>query len=160
MHRLFGNSCKIVYVNSVSYYVGKIDFKDFENRNNRNKTTHYATTKLTSLCATLYLKNTEGYNIEIVHPGVSTTSMISSKNGGFGKLFDIFIVPLCKLIFMSPEKAALNLVYGCFCNTKENEIIGPRGFLSFWGYPKKHKISKKVFKYDLKLVNKMTQELI
>ena len=91
----------------------------------------------------LYLKE-QGYDIRITHPGVSATSLFASEKGGFGKLFNAIIVPLMKIIFHSPDKSSLTVLYGLNDEVEYGKEIGPGGLFAVWGYPKVLKLSKKM----------------
>ncbi len=132
---------KIIMVGSISYRFSKENFDDIMSLKVINKTKVYARSKRLAMIHCSYLKST-GYPLVLAHPGVSPTGLFNA--GGFGKLFNILIVPIMKLIFMSPKKAALSILYAFGKDVKEGYQIGPRGLFHVWGYPTVYKLHKSV----------------
>lgn len=135
----YNKEIKIINVVSISYLFTKINLKDFEKINENNLTKRYAHSKRLLMDYSIYLKK-EGIHINLTHPGISATNLFSKKHHGYNKLFYIFIYPLMKLIFMSPNKAALSILYAINFKTQFNYWIGPRGIFKVFGYPKVYKI--------------------
>ncbi len=139
------NNGKIILQSSISInFVNfkKIDFDDLNFDNTKNLTLKYAKTKALLTIYGLYLKR-KGVNIEIVQPGVVATGLFSASRGGFSKLFINTIVPLMKVLFISPSKGALPCLFALNKNSKYGYWFGPRGFLKIYGYPNVQKINKK-----------------
>ncbi len=128
--------------------VKKLNFNDLNFDNEKNLTQKYAKTKIAMILATLKAKEA-GIDMVLVHPGASATSLFSSSRGGFSKHFDRIIMPLMKLIFISPSKASLSTLFALNHDTKFDEWIGPRGLFHIWGYPKVSKIKKEFLSNDL-----------
>ena len=146
------NNGKIINQCSVStcwVNTKKIDFSDLNLTKENNLTQKYAKTKIMMLLATIFGKE-KGIDMVLVHPGASATSLFSSTRGGFSKLFNMLVLPLMRVIFISPSKASLSAIYSINHDTKINEWIGPRGLFNIWGYPKISKLEKKFLDENLK----------
>ena len=132
------NQCSIstIWVN-----LNKVKFDDLNFDKEKNLTQKYAKTKITMILATLKAKEA-GIDMVLVHPGASATTLFSSSRGGFSKCFDKMIMPLMKLIFISPSKASLSTLYALNHDAKFEEWIGPRGIFHIWGYPEITKLKK------------------
>jgi hypothetical protein len=136
----------VVQTASISYLFSKLNFDDIETLKCKNKTTRYGRSKRLLILSTLTLQNKVNNSIFLTHPGVSTTSLFNSSKGGFGKAFDKIIVPIMKVIFMKPEKAALSIALAPSYKYEKERFIGPRGLFQVWGYPKQRKLKFKSFK--------------
>jgi len=66
----------------------------------------------------------------LAHPGFSATPMVSA-----APILNP-VKGLEKRIFMSPEKACLNLVYAAAMPLASGTQVGPGGFLAAWGWPR------------------------
>jgi HEPN domain-containing protein len=62
-----------------------------------------------------------------------------------------------KIIFMSPKKACLSILYALFTNTRKNEWIGPRVF-DVWGLPTK-RILKTCSKEEAEKISELAKEI-
>ena len=133
----------VIVVSSISHKKCKVDFENHMSIGIKNRTKVYGRSKRLLNFHLLNLKE-QGYDIRITHPGVSATSLFASEKGGFGKLFNFIIVPLMKLIFHSPDKSSLTVLYGMNDKVEYGKEIGPGGLLAVWGYPKVLKLSKKL----------------
>ena len=136
-------SLPVIVVSSISHKKCRVDFENFMSIGIKNRTKVYGRSKRLLNYHLMNLKN-NGYDIRITHPGVSATSLFASEKGGFGKLFNAIIVPLMKIIFHSPDKSSLNVLYGLKNEVEYGKEIGPRGLFAVWGYPKVLKLSKKL----------------
>lgn len=139
---------KLISMGSISYKFSKINFKDHEGFKVKNKMFQYGRTKRFLTIRHFYLKRNNNVKMELVHPGISATNLFQA---GCSKLFNKIMIPFMKLMFMNSAKASLGIIYAIFNDTKNNEWIGPRGFLKVWGYPKKYKVSNKVLNEELAL---------
>lgn len=146
IREIYPNS-KIIFVNSVSSYISKIDNKTIENYISKKAIFQYGATKL--LTMTYVLNKGNDKNV-LVHPGIASTNMLL---GGWNKGLQTLCNPICKMLFMNPEKAALSILYSLFNNIKSKNIVCPRGFLSCWGYPKVNQINKRVLKNDIQTIS-------
>ena len=133
----------ILVVSSISHKKCRVDFNNHMSLGVKNRTKVYGRSKRLLNYHLLYLKE-QGYDIRITHPGVSATSLFASEKGGFGKLFNAVIVPLMKIIFHSPDKSSLTVLYGLNDEVEYGKEIGPGGLFAVWGYPKVLKLSKKM----------------
>ena len=68
----------------------------------------------------------------ITHPGITFTNITAH----YPKLIFAIIKHPMKILFMSAKKAAISILAGLFCETKEFEWIGPK-FFNIWGLPTK-----------------------
>lgn len=93
--------------------------------------------KLMQLC---YLLNNEGYNINLVHPGIVYTQLFCKRNKKFS-----FTFPLLRLFMPSVFKAALNIIYAINKKIDSKFWIGPRGILNTFGYPSIRKLKKELY---------------
>ncbi len=133
----------IIVVSSISHKKCRIDFNNLMSLGVKNRTKVYGRSKRLLNFHLMNLKN-NGYDIRITHPGISATSLFNSEKGGFGKLFNAFIVPIMKILFHSPDKACLSVLLGLNKEVELCKEIGPKGLFNAWGYPKVVKLSKKL----------------
>lgn len=75
-------------------------------------------------------------NLAIVHPGITLTNMTNH----YPKFINPLVKTGIKLLFPSPKKACLNILYGTNHITNYHEWIGPSIF-NIWGKPKKKLLS-------------------
>ena len=134
----------IVQTGSISYCFLKLNINDIESLK-KGKTNRYGNSKRLLTLASLKIQEKYNNKIYLTHPGVSTTSLFSSSKGGFGKAFDKVIVPIMKVIFLKPAKAALSIALAPSFPYKKETLLGPRGLFQVWGYPKLHKLTYKKF---------------
>jgi len=154
---------KIINTGSISYCYSSIKLDDIQYLNKNNKTKHYGNTKRLLMLYSHYLKE-NGYNVELAHPGISTTNLFNKKHNGYANFFYVLIVPLMKIIFMKPDKAALPLLLALNeSNIELNNWYGPKGIFHSWGYPnlQKYKI-KEVNDSNLysNIINEIDRELL
>lgn len=139
---------KIIYTGSLSYKFNEIDFNDIQALNQKSKIKIYGLTKQIMMLNAMALKdhtaNTK-ITINVCHPGIVPTALFRSH----GKMFKIFVMPLMRLIFQSPERSALSLLAAMFMKTNIGEWVGPRGLFGVWGYPKVSKLKKKMKNKEL-----------
>lgn len=135
----------VVQTGSISYRFTKLKLSDLE-RIKSPKIKRYGSSKRLLTISTFKLQTMLDNPIYIAHPGVTATSLFSSSKGGFSKAFGVCIVPIMKLIFMNPHKAALSMALAPSYPYKKETQIGPRGIFQIWGYPKERKLPFKHFK--------------
>lgn len=134
---------KMIFVSSLSAKFTEIDFNDIESLHVKNKMKIYARTKQIMNLSVVGLKEElkeHSIDVNLVHPGVCATDLFKKSHS---KLFMKTIYPLMKIVFHSPNKAALSIIKGMFESTNEEEWIGPKGLFNVSGYPKKLKLSKR-----------------
>jgi hypothetical protein len=134
----------IIQTGSISYCFSKLNINDIESLK-KGKTNRYGNSKRLLTLATLKLQEKYNNKLYLTHPGVSTTSLFSSSKGGFGNAFNKVIVPIMKVIFLKPAKAALSIALAPSFPYKKETLLGPRGLFQVWGYPKLHKLTYKKF---------------
>ena len=134
----------VIQTGSLSYKFSKIKIQDFQSLK-KSKMIRYANSK--RLLALTNLKLQEKYNnsLYLTHPGVSATGLFSSSKGGVGKAFSKIILPIMKVLFMKPEKAALCIALAPSYTYKKGITIGPRGLFEIWGYPKQRNLTYNKF---------------
>ncbi len=136
------NNTKVIVVSSLACGFAKFDENDFDYSNRKSASKIYGNAKrflTVSLQELLRLES--DITLSVTHPGVTATDML----GHYPKAINWFVKSASKVVFMSPHKAALNVLYGCFCDVDHNEWVGPRVF-GIWGYPKKteHKLGTEI----------------
>lgn len=80
-------------------------------------------------------KDETDVTLAVTHPGITFTNITAH----YPKLIFALIKHPMKVIFMSPEKAALSIVKGFFTPTEYHTWYGPR-FFDVWGLPSKKKL--------------------
>lgn len=145
MRKMYPDS-KIIFVNSVSSMISKINEEDIEVYKHSSAIKRYGATKLLCMHYCLYLKN--DLNI-LIHPGIVYTNMLT---GGWPKIFRVICNPICKLLFMNSYKGALSILYAMTNDVAYTQIVSPQGLFSCWGYPKIRNLSNKIIKYDSKCI--------
>lgn len=122
---------KVIAVGSIAHNYSKIDETDidFVRRDAASKVYGNAKRYLMFSLFELFKEETE-VSLSIVHPGITFTNITAH----YPKLIFAVIKHPMKVIFCSPKKAALSLVYGVFVTPEHLSWIGPRLF-NIWGYP-------------------------
>lgn len=122
---------RVVAVSSIAHNYSKIDERDidFSTQNAASKVYGNAKRFLTFALYSLF----DGDDtLSLVHPGITLTNITAH----YPKFVFAMIKYPMKVIFMSPRKASLCVLYGIFCGCRKNEWIGPKVF-NIWGLPKK-----------------------
>ena len=99
------------------------------------------------------LKEEKDISFSLVHPGISFTGITSHYPVALQRLIKL---PM-KLLFISPSKAALNVIAGIFKGVGNDEWIGPSVF-SIWGYPKKQKL-RPIDEHEYKFINDTAERI-
>ena len=151
----------IINVGSISYSFTKFNINDIylTKVRNKSKTKYYGLTKYLLMSYSLYL-NLKGYDVRLVHPGISSTNLFAKKNKAYPKLFYVFITPLIKLLFMNSFKASLS--YFLALDTPKidinyNEWFGPKYIFHSFGYPIKYKLNKMIS--NINLINEIGSKI-
>lgn len=138
------NEGKIVNQCSIStIWKTEIDFNDLDSRKCNKLTKIYGRSKRMVMYDSLRLKRL-GKKVDLCHPGASATGLFNSARGGFTKAFGRVVVPLMKMVFMSPSKASLPCIYAITHDLDYGFWCGPRGSSNVWGYPGVQKIKPKL----------------
>lgn len=79
------------------------------------------------------------------HPGVSATGLFSgqSQPAAYHRLFLQFALPLMRLIFPSPDQAALPLMEAIL-HGESGQLAQPGGWLNVWGPPLREPLKKRL----------------
>lgn len=104
---------RVVNVTSCAHYPGKIYFDDINMKEHYDTTAAYAQSKLAQLMTARYINKVmeeEQYPVKVysVHPGIVDTDLF--ENTMFRKAFPWVM----KLLFKTPEKGAVSILYACF----------------------------------------------
>lgn len=149
---------KIINVTSLTYRHTTLDLEDLKCNQIKNRNSLYAKSKLAIAAYTLAKQEGNNkINYYLVHPGVSATNIISSKNGGFSKTFSKLGNIFLKIFCHSPQKACLSLLYP-FATKEKAGTYGPK-FLQINGYPKKINNTKEQIKLKDQIIDKTDQVL-
>lgn len=124
---------KVVVVSSLACGFAKYDADDLDYSTRKAASKIYGNAKrfLTFSLQELFCDE-HNVSLCLTHPGVTATDML----GHYPKAINWFVKGASKLIFLSPRRAALNVLDGCFENCNYDEWIGPKIF-GIWGCPKK-----------------------
>ncbi len=132
---------KLVIVSSLSYSFVKIDPNDIDKKTCKSKLKSYSNTKRWLTIGANHFKpefekEYKNVCVNICHPGICATSIISPKNGKIKKFLFKFVDIAEKIVFPSTKKQALNEVFAIYSKTKSGEWIGPSGKTKVYGKPK------------------------
>ncbi len=125
---------RVVAVSSIAHNYSKIDINDIDFSTRKASSLVYGNAKR---ILTFSLFNFFGGDntLSVVHPGITLTNITAH----YPKLVFAVIKHPMKIIFMSPKKASLCVLYGLFNGCRKNEWIGPSWF-NVWGLPQKKKL--------------------
>lgn len=126
----------VVIVGSIAHNYSKTDENDIDFSTRKKHSLIYGNAKRYLMFSSILLarKNSEIF-LSITHPGITFTNITAH----YPKwIFALIKYPM-KIIFMSPKKAALNIMCGIFRKTEGFSWIGPRIF-NVWGLPKNKKL--------------------
>ena len=124
---------QVLVVGSIAHRYSKTDPDNIDFANIKKASLVYGNAKR-YLMFSLYelFKDEKRVTLSVVHPGITFTNITAH----YPKLiFAIIKIPM-KIIFPSPKRAALSLLFGVFEPCGYKEWIGPRAF-DIWGKPKK-----------------------
>lgn len=125
---------RIVAVSSIAHNYSEINENDIDFSNVRQASKVYGNAKR-YLTFGLFGLFANDCTLSVVHPGITLTNITAH----YPKIiFKLIKLPM-KIIFISPKKASLNLIYGIFNGCRQNEWIGPKIF-NVWGLPKNKKL--------------------
>lgn len=146
---------RVVAVSSIAYNYSKIDINDIDFSNKIASSLVYGNAKR-FLTYSLYEFFDNDVTLSIAHPGITLTNITAH----YPKLIFSIIKHPMKIIFMSPKKAALSILYALFVGCSKNEWIGPKYF-NIWGKPKKKTLktatieSKQIFNITNSIISKL-----
>lgn len=127
---------KVVVVGSLAHHFSKLDATDADFSHHKGANKIYGNSKRFLLFSMFELfKNQTDVKLTIAHPGVTLTNMTNH----YPKAINWFIKGGIKIVFPSPQKAALSVIDGLFTDCGYCEWIGPSVF-GIWGKPKKRKL--------------------
>ncbi len=130
---LQGMAGRVVVVGSIAHNYSKSDPADMDFSTRRAASRVYGNAKRHLMMA-MYERFSEEtvVSLSVVHPGITLTNITAH----YPKLIFALIKHPMKVLFMSPQKAALCIVKGVFDRCGYGEWIGPRLF-DVWGLPRK-----------------------
>lgn len=124
-----------VTVSSIAHNYSKIDENDIDFSSRKKPSKIYGNSKRFLTFSLYHLFEKTKVKLSIVHPGITLTNMTNH----YPKMVNWLVKIGIKLLFPSPEKAALNMILGTQKETNNNEWIGPKIF-NIWGFPKLQKL--------------------
>jgi NAD(P)-dependent dehydrogenase (short-subunit alcohol dehydrogenase family) len=127
---------RVVVVGSIAHNYSRINESDIDFRGVKQASKVYGNAKR-FLMFSLYelFKSGCAATLSVTHPGITFTNITAH----YPKLIFAIIKHPMKVIFMSPEKAALSIVKGFFTPTEYHTWHGPRVF-NVWGLPSKKRL--------------------
>ena len=137
---------EVLYINTVSVVtkIAKpVDYKDFYCSAKPRSLDVYARSKLCLARYTYALaERMKESNIHVLmsHPGVSLTPLGLNAFGRWATRLSVLVRPL----FNSPEKSSLSFAYILSHDLPAGSLVGPRGLLDCFGYPKTGRLPRKV----------------
>ena len=133
MPHLRARGARVVAVGSIAHNYSKIDPRDVDFSTYAAASKVYGNAKRHLMYALSELFRSEDpARLAITHPGITFTNITAH----YPPLIFALIKHPMKVIFMSPQKAALCILSGLFDTTSPAQWIGPRLF-DVWGLPKK-----------------------
>lgn len=161
-------SSKLVFVSSISFKSAKIDFDEPDKFSESNSIKTYANSKRWLTFYALELKKRISSShpnvcVNICHPGISATSLMSPSRGRFNKFTSSILTGGMKVLFPNSRKASLCELLALTHQTKTSNWIGPNVF-DVYGKPKSKKLKIKFEEPDIcqkcyNKINKMLENL-
>lgn len=146
-----------ITLGSVAHNYSKLDEQDIDFSTRKKPSKIYGNSKRFLMFSLYHLFDGRKTKLAIVHPGVTLTNMTNHYPKAINWLVKIGI----KLLFPSPKKASLSVLYGIEHSTPPHTWIGPKTF-NIWGYPKLSNLKtctpeegEKIFKIAEELYNKI-----
>ena len=125
---------KVVAVGSIAHTNSPTDRTDIDFSRREKSSLVYGNSKRFLMYA-LYELFDGAPGLAVTHPGITLTN-ISAHHPPL--IFSLIKGPM-KVIFMSPQKAALSILRGVFEDCGKYEWIGPR-WCNIWGLPRKERL--------------------
>lgn len=131
-NRLENRNGRVVVVSSIAHNYSKIRENDIDFKRIKKASLCYGNAKrfLTYSLHKLFESN-PNISLSICHPGITFTNITAH----YPKVVFALIKYPMKIIFHSPQKASLSIIFGIFNKTKYKQWVGPR-VLNIWGLPK------------------------
>ncbi|MGN0961564.1 MAG: SDR family NAD(P)-dependent oxidoreductase [Christensenellales bacterium] len=126
---------RCITLGSIAHNYSKIDPKDIDFSQRHKPSKIYGNSKRFLMFSLYELFQNTNVKLSIVHPGVTLTNMTNH----YPKAINWFVKFGIKILFPSPKKATLSVIYGTNHNTNYHEWIGPR-ICNIWGKPKISKL--------------------
>ena len=120
-----------ITLGSVAHNYSKINPEDIDFSTYTKSSKIYGNSKRYLMFSLYELFKDSPVNLAIVHPGVTLTNMTNHYPKAINWLVKLGI----KLVFPSPKKATLSVIYGASQKAGYHEWIGPK-LLNVWGYPR------------------------
>ena len=144
----------VMVVGSIAHRYSKTDPDNIDFANIKKASLVYGNAKR-YLMFSLYelFKDEKSVTLSVVHPGITFTNITAH----YPKLIFAIIKYPMKIIFPSPKRAALSLLFGVFDTCGYKEWIGPRIF-DIWGKPKK-KVLKSVSHEESQAIGNTAEQI-
>ena len=124
---------EVVAVGSIAHRYSKADARDVDFSTRKSCALAYGNSKRYLMFALYELfKGESQVTLSVTHPGITLTNITAH----YPKVIFALIKQPMKIVFMSPKKACISILWGVFEPCVANEWIGPRAF-DIWGMPKK-----------------------
>ena len=124
---------QVIAVGSIAHRYSKADTRDVDFSARKSCALAYGNSKRYLMFALYELfKGESQVTLSVTHPGITLTNITAH----YPKIIFALIKQPMKIVFMSPKKACLSILWGIFETCEANEWIGPRVF-DIWGIPKK-----------------------
>ena len=124
-----------ITLGSIAHNYSKLDVNDIDFASRKRASKVYGNAKRFLMFSLYELFKAQKVKLAIVHPGITLTNMTSH----YPKAINWLVKFAVGLMFPSPKKAALNILYGLDHSTDFHEWIGPSTF-DVWGKPKLQKL--------------------
>lgn len=148
------NGGRVIAVGSIAHNYSLTDKNDIDFSTRKKASLVYGNAKRFLMFALNELfKNKQSATLAITHPGITLTGITAH----YPKIIFSLIKYPMKIIFMSPQKAALSILQGVFQKTEPNMWIGPKHF-NIWGCPK-NKPLKTCNKNEAEWIYKTAEEI-
>jgi len=138
---------RVIIVSSLTYHFHMNEPFSVLTSDEKKVSKNYAVSKAYLVKLFLYYVEHSSLKILLMHPGVASTNIYSSKDTHFSKFFMSLAHKVLPLFTHTPRKASLGIVLlASQENIKTGTFLGPRGLFGWSGYPHRIKVSRKVKK--------------
>lgn len=126
------NAGRVVVVGSIAHKYSNINSRDVDFSNEKAPRKVYGNAKrFLMFSLTRLFSQEKNASLVLAHPGITPTNITSH----YSKFVQAVVKYPMKMIFTSPRKSSLNIIKSMFCETNQNQWVGPR-FFNIWGKPK------------------------